>query len=133
MALYIPCAGSPLSLLAAKDTTGNNTGNFTAAFTASVLGNMPSRYEWYRATIDTATAGKTFTPAPISIYRNSKPVSFTFPAGGTEWDPSQAIPMTDGNELYFYFGLASTSTPVPRVTIWLRYDATDPANQSYVS
>ncbi len=86
MVLFVPCAGSPVSLVAAADTTGNNTGNFTAAFTASVLGTMPSRYEWFRATIDTATAGKTFTPAPVSIYRNSKPVSFTFPAGGTEWD-----------------------------------------------
>lgn len=129
MTSYLPCAGSPISLAATADTTGNNPGNLTNAFTQNILGTMPPIYEWYRAVISTVNPALTLTPAPCSIYVQRNLVSFTFPAGGTEWDPSQPIPMRDGYELYFYWQLAASVTPVPFVTIFLRYDADLPANQ----
>lgn len=134
MTRYLPCGGSPISLAASADKTGVNTGNLTNAFTTGVLGTMPPVWEWYRATVATRTPGQTFTPAPCNIYVDmSRPVSFTYPVGGTEWDPSQPIQLRQGNELYFFWGLASSSTPVPVVTLFLRYDADLPANQSYAS
>ena len=125
------CAGTPVTVLSAADTTGANKGNLTAAFTTGILGTMPSVYQWYHAIIDTAT-GALFTPAPCRVMLNySKPATFTYPAGGTEWDPSQPIQMQDGYELFFFWQLASNVTPVPRVTCYFRYDTDDPANRGY--
>lgn len=133
MTSYVPCAGSPISVAAAADTTGVNSGNLTNAFTVGVLGTMPPIWEWYRATIVTQTPGQIFTPAPCSIYVDkSRAVSFTYPVGGTEWDPSQPIQLRQGNELYFFWQLASTVTPVPVVSLFARYDADLPANRSFL-
>jgi hypothetical protein len=93
---------------------------------------MPPVFEWYRAIITTAIPGQLFTPAPASIYLNiRKPVSFTYPVGGTEWDPANPILMRQGDELFFFWQLASASVPVPVVTCFFRYDTTVPANRSY--
>jgi hypothetical protein len=129
---YLPCAGSPISLPAAADTTGNNPGNLTNAFTVNVLGTMPPVYEWYRAVIGTQNPAQiaSLIPAPCAIYMLNKPISFTYPAGGSEWDPSQPIPLRNGYEIYFYWQLAASTTPVPLVTLFLRYDADNPANQA---
>lgn len=129
---YLPCVGSPISVLSVADTTGVNTGNLTAAFTSNVLGTMPAVFEWFRANIDTLTPGVQFTPASCSIRLNiRKPVSSTFPVGVTEWDPSQPIPMRQGDELFFFWQLASSSTPAPLVTCYFRYDDAIPANKGY--
>ena len=130
--VYAPCAGSPISVLSAADTTGVNKGNYTAAFTTGVLGTMPAVYEWYRANIDTQVPGVQFTPASCSIRLNiRRPVSSTYPVGVTEWDPSQPIPMRNGDELYFFWQLASTVTPAPLVTCYFRYETDLPANRGY--
>lgn len=132
MTTYIPCAGSPISLAASADKTGRNTGNLTNAFTTNVLGTMPPIWEWFHAVITTSTPGGIFTPASCGIYADqSRPVGFTFPAGGSEYDPNQPIQFRQGNELYFFWNLASSTTPVPVVTLYLRYDADIPANQSF--
>ena len=132
MTLYIPCAASPLTVASAADKTGLNPGNLTAVFDVNVFGIMPPLWEWFRCTIATAVPGQTFTPAPCTVLRNLKqPVSFTYPAGGTEWDPVQPIPLRDGDELYFLWGLVSSSTPVPVVTLYARYDADVPANRNF--
>lgn len=128
----LPCAGSPISVLSAADQTGVNPGNYTAAFTTGILGTMPAVYEWFRCNIDTETPGATFAPAPCSIRLNiRRPVSSTYPVGVTEWDPSQPIPMRNGDELYFFWQLASTSTPAPLVTCYFRYDTDIPSNRAY--
>lgn len=128
---FQPCGGSPVTIIATKDTTGVNSGNYTAAFTSNVLGTMPAIWEWYHGIIDTQS-GALFTPAPCNIRVNQlKPVSFTYPDGGTEFDPSQPIEFRQGDELYFFFQLASTNTPAPRVTLYLRYDLSLPANQGF--
>lgn len=134
MTRYIPCAGSPISVLSAADKTGMNPGNLTAAFTQNVLGTMPPLFEWFRANIDTVTPGQTFTPAPCSIRIDMlRPVSSTYPVGVTEWDPAQPIPMRQGNELFFFWQLASNVTPAPLVTCWFRYDADIPANRNWAA
>lgn len=123
MADYLPCAGSPITLTATADQTGLNTGNYTAAFTAGVLGTMPAVWEWYHAVIDTAVPG-VFTSCPIAVRRNAlQPITFSYPAGGTEYDPSQPVQFRSSDEIYFFFALATSSTPAPRVTMFLRYDA----------
>ena len=129
MTSYLPCAGSPVTVPSAADTTGANAGNLTAAFTQNVLGTMPPVFEWYRATVATAVPGAVFTPASCGIYVNiRKPVSFTYPAGGAEWDPSQPILMRSGDELFFFWALAASVAPVPVVTCFFRYDADLAAN-----
>lgn len=131
MPTYLPCAGSPISLAASADKTGNNTGNLTNAFTVNILGTMPPVYEWYRAVVGTQnpTQVASLPSAPCSIYVQRNLVSFTYPAGGSEWDPSQPIPLRNGYEIYFYWQILSSVTPVPYVTLFLRYDADLPANQ----
>lgn len=134
MVTYVPCTGSPVSVLSAADTTGANKGNLTAAFTTNVLGTTPPVFEWFRAMVGTATPGQTFTPASCGIYLNiRKPVSATYPAGITEWDPSQPIPMRSGDELFFFWALASSVTPAPLVTCFFRFDVDIPANRSFAS
>lgn len=134
MTRYLPCAGSPLSLAASADTTGVNPGNLTSAFTQNVLGTTPPIYEWHRGLVTGATPAQSIAVGPCFIYLNKlKPVSFTFPAAaGSEFDPSQPVQMRDGDELFFFWQIPSTSTPVPVVTIMLRYDADLPANQSWL-
>lgn len=133
MTAYVPCAGSPISLAASADTTGRNTGNLTNAFTSGVLGTMPPVWEWYRCVITASDPTQQFAGGACGVYVDqSRPVTFTFPApGGTEWDPSQPLQLRQGNELYFFWQLASSVTPVPVVTLFLRYDADLAANQSY--
>ena len=132
MSSYLPCAGSPVTVASAADLTGANAGQLTAAFTTNVLGTMPPIYEWCRAMVATATPGGLFTPAPAGIYLNiRKPVSFTYPVGGSEWDPSQPVLMRSGDELFFFWQLASSVTPVPVVTCFFRFDPDNPANRGY--
>jgi hypothetical protein len=132
MTLYIPCSASPFTVASAADRTGLNTGNLTTVFDVAQFGTMPPVWEWFRCTIAAAAPGQLFIPAPCSILRNLKQlVSFTYPVGGTEWDPVQPIPLRDGDELYFLWGLASSVTPVPVVTLYARYDADVPANRNF--
>lgn len=132
MTSYLPCAGSPVSVSSVADTTGVNQGQLTASFTTGVLGTMPPIYEWYRATVATVIPGQLFTPAPCGIYLNlRKPVSFTYPVGGSEWDAAQPVLMRNGDELFFFWQLASSAVPVPYVTCFFRYDTDLPANQGY--
>jgi hypothetical protein len=129
---YLPCAGSPISLPAAADTTGRNPGNLTNAFTTNVLGVMPPIWEWYHAVVATQDPTKSLVPAQCGIYVNLlKPVTFTYPVSGTEYDPSQPVQFRQGDELFFFWQLASSVTPVPVVTMFLRYDADLPANRPF--
>ena len=42
---------------------------------------------------------------------------------GGEWDPAQAKLLQPGQELFFYWNIAtSVPGPAPRITLWLRYD-----------
>lgn len=124
---YVPLGWRKLA--AAADTTGLNAGNLSAAFTPAVLNVTRSFYEIYHIVIATVTPGQTFTPAPIHVFLDAQPYTFTFPAGGTEWDPAEPMLVRQGQEIDFLFGLASSVTPVPVVTLYLRYDPALPGNQ----
>lgn len=132
MTTYSPISGSPFTVASAPDITGRNPGNLTTAFTQNLLGTMPAKWEWFRGAVGTATPGVGFTPAICSVYRNTLQLVSTFyPNGVSTFDPSQPIPFSQGDEIYFYWALASSVTPVPVVTIFLRYDLDLPANQGY--
>lgn len=131
MSTYIPCAGSPLSVISAADTTGFNSGNLTAAFTVNVFGTMPSIFEWYRGVIAGPSPSSLPPPAQATIYVDRRPVSFTYPVGGSVFAPPQPVLMRDGNELYFFWNLASNTAVKPVVTCWFRYDTDIQANRSY--
>jgi hypothetical protein len=117
---YVPVGYRTLA--ASADTTGLNAGNLTNAFTPQQLNVTVGIFEVYHIVIQSGTPGATFTPAPCTVYLDGHPYTFTFPAGGTEWDPAQPMEVRNGQEVDFCWGLASTATPVPVVTLYMRYD-----------
>jgi hypothetical protein len=117
---YIPLGWRRLA--AAADLTGYNAGQLTNAFTPQVINVTEPIFEIYKISIGTATPGQTFQPAPCSVLLNGQLYTATFPAGITEWDPTQPMQLRTGDEVDFCWGLASSVTPVPVVTCWLRYD-----------
>lgn len=133
MTSYAPCAGSPVSVTAAADTTGLNAGNLTNAFTVNVFGTMPPVWEWYHAVIAPQQASQTLIPGQCTVVVNKlKPVTFTFPVSGSDYDPSQPVQFRQGDELFFLWNLASSTTPLPVVTLYLRFDTDLPANVSFL-
>lgn len=122
-----------VSKAATADTSGLNTGNLTNKFDPNDWGHQVSVFEVYHINIAAKTAGTTFTPAPCTVYLDRQAYSFTFPVGGTEWDPSQPMLCRQASELLFCWGLASSVTPVPVVTIWRRYDRALRANVDSVA
>jgi hypothetical protein len=109
---------------AALDQTGKNTGNLTNAFTASQL---PSGVAWYECFHMVVTEVPPGGQATIMI--GSKLWGFTFPLGGSEWDPSQPMLLQLGQEVYFLWNTpAADPASLPVVTMWLRYDPTLPGN-----
>lgn len=123
---YIPLGFRTLP--ASADTTGLNPGNLTNSFSPQVLATTQQIIEVFHVVIATATPGQTFAPSPCTVYLNQHPYTFTYPAGGTEWDPQQPLEVRFGSQVDFCWGLASSATPVPVVTVWLRYDPLLPGN-----
>lgn len=107
---------------AALDATGMNTGNLTNAFSGTQLPRV-AWYEVYHAVVENIPPGAT---ANINI--GSKRWGFTYPLGGSEWDPSQPMLVQVGQEIYFMWNVANGTTPLPLVTLWLRYDPALPGN-----
>ncbi len=108
---------------AAADTTGRNAGNLTNAFTADKLPNGVAWYECYHMVVTGVPAG-----AQATIWIGAKQWGFTYPLAGSEWDPSQPMLLQLGQEVYFFWSSASSVTPAPVVTMWLRYDPSLPGN-----
>ena len=115
-------------LTAAADQTGLNPGNFTNAFTPQALNATVGIFEVYHAVVAAPTPSQQLIPAPCIIYVNQQPYSFTFPVGGSEWDPSEPMLCRNGDEIDFCWQLSTTSTPAPVVTLYLRYDPALPGN-----
>lgn len=105
--------------LATPDATGMNQGNWTNALTADVLGLKVPQAEVYHAVVTGVPAG-----ASATITIGTQQFSFTAPGlgGGSEWDPSQPAIVLFGQEMYFLWDAPASGTPVPLVTVWLRYD-----------
>jgi len=108
---------------AALDATGQNTGNLTNAFSGTQLPRV-AWYEVYHAVVTNIPAG-----AQATIKIGAKLWGFTYPLGGSEWDPSQPMLVQNGQEIYFLWSQSATAPPsLPVVTLWLRYDPALPGN-----
>lgn len=117
---YLPLTQATTT--AAADQTGKNTGNLTNQFDTTVLPRV-AWYECYHIAIIDVPSG-----ASAAIYIGNKLWDFTYPIGGSAWDPSQPMLLQSGQEIYFLWTAAAAVTPQPVVTMWLRYDPTLPGN-----
>lgn len=125
---YIPLGWR--KLIAAADTTGLNAStNYTNAFNPQTLNINVAVCEVYHAVVSAGTPTSQLIPAPCIVYLNSMPYSFTFPISGSEWDPAEPMLIRPGDEVDFCWQLATSQTPAPVVTLYLRYDPALPGNQ----
>jgi hypothetical protein len=102
---------------AAADPTGLNAGNWTNAFTKQVLGANVPYFEIYSMSVTNVPVN-----GSLVAYVNSRMRSSAKLFGNAEWDPSQPILMTPGDELYIAWTAAAASGTAPAATVWLRYD-----------
>jgi len=123
MASYVDL-GTPGPNTAGPDQTGRNTGNLTNQLTSSFINIYIAVFECYHMVVDNVPVG-----AAAKILRNSRHYSFTQPFTGSEWDPAQPMGLFAGDEIDFLWNIVSTSTPLPVVTAYFRYDASLPQNQ----
>lgn len=94
--------------------TGNpyGPGNWTITFTPQQLGSKQTLLEIYHGALK-GPAGSQF-----QMYRNSTFISASPRGDINEYDPSQPIPVTGSDTIYFYFNTGVT--PAPYVTLSLR-------------
>ena len=120
------------TLTAAADQTGLNSGNLTNAFTPQALNVNVPHAEVYHVAITGVPAG-----AVADIRVSGQHWGFTAPGlagsatagAGTEAEYAAGMPITPGDEIDFLWSVASSATPKPLVTLWLRYDIDIPANR----
>lgn len=124
MADYAPI-GSRIKT-AAADTTGQNAGNYTASFAQADWSATWPAFECARIIVTNIPVMTQFT---ISL--NAK--TWDTANGGfnslTTWDATNPLLLIPGDQLDFLFSLATTTTPAPVVTMWLRVDVSLPANR----
>jgi hypothetical protein len=115
--------GTPGPNTAGLDQTGRNTGNLTNQLTSGFINIYIAVFECYHMTVSNVPVG-----ASAIIMRNSRQYSYTQPFTGSEWDPAQPMGLFAGDELDFLWNVASSTTPLPVVTAYFRYDASLPQN-----
>lgn len=108
---------------AAADATGLNPGNLTTAITQDLIGIRIPHFELYHITIANVPSNTT-----LMIYRGSFFWDIAQAQGIASWDPAQALLMGPGQDLNILFNQPSSTTPVPSVTCWFRYDPAQPNN-----
>lgn len=101
---------------ATADDTGLNSGNWTTHFTPADIGATVPWFEVYHMVISNSRPG---TTAKICV--GTHEWSWVQPGTGAEWDPSQAMLLQPGQDVFFYWDQPASGVP-PRVTLWLRYD-----------
>lgn len=109
--------GTPGPNLAGPDQTGRNPGNLTNQLSSSFINVYIAVYECYHMIVSNVPIG-----AAAVIMRNGRQYSFTQPFGGSEWDPSQPMGLFAGDEIDFLWNVPSSTTPLPVVTAYFRYD-----------
>ena len=124
MASYVDL-GTPGPNTAGPDQTGRNTGNLTNSLTSSFIGVYIAVYECYHMVVSNVPVG-----AGAVILRNSRQYSYTQPFTGSEWDPSQPMGLFAGDEIDFLWNVVSTTTPLPVVTAFFRYDSSLAVNKT---
>jgi hypothetical protein len=114
---YVGLGARSVTAAAGMDDLNMNPGNWTASFTPARMSVTINNFELYHAVITAGPAGSTFT---VSL--DLQPWSGASRGDINEWDPSQPLLMNASQTLYFYWNAATSTTPAPQVTIWLRYD-----------
>ena len=109
--------GTPGPNLAGPDQTGRNPGNLTNQLSSSFINVYIAVFECYHMIVSNVPIG-----AAAVIMRNGRQYSFTQPFGGSEWDPSQPMGLFAGDEIDFLWNVPSSTTPLPVVTAYFRYD-----------
>lgn len=106
------------------DSSGNNKGNWTATFDDALLSVKCPYYECYKIIVHGAPA------STFDVFINENEWDTSVAGDVNSWDPNEPMPLRPGEALYFYYSDPTTDGNPPSVTIWLRYDASIPANQS---
>lgn len=122
MAKYVDL-GTPGPNTAGPDQTGRNRGNLTNQLTSGFINITIAVFECYHMTVSNVPFG-----AAAIIMRNGRQYSYTQPFGGSEWDPAQPMGMFAGDEIALLWNVPSSTTPLPVVTAFFRYDASLPQN-----
>jgi hypothetical protein len=117
--------GTPGPNTAGPDQTGRNTGNLTNALTSGFINITIAVFECYHMTVSNVPVG-----AAAVIMRNGRRYSYTQPFSGSEWDPAQPMGLYAGDEIDFLWNVVSSTTPLPIVTAYFRYDASLPQNKT---
>lgn len=116
MASYVDL-GTPGPNLAGPDQTGRNAGNLTNQLSSSFINIYINVYECYHIIVSSVPLG-----AAAVVMRNGRQYSYVQPNGGSEWDPSQPMGLFAGDEIDFLWNVVSSTTPLPVVTAFFRYD-----------
>ncbi len=116
--------------IAALDQTGHNRGNLSNVLDSAFIGIDVPVFECYHMVVTSVPPG-----ASAMIFRNGAQYSFTFPVGGSEWDPSQPMLLRDGDEIDFLWNVtpAAAAGVLPAVTAFFRFDTMLPVNATYVT
>ena len=109
--------GTPGRVIAAADTTGQNTGNLTIQFKPTLLGVWLAEFVIYHMVLENLTLG-----ASAKIVLNANTYGYFGPATGTGREWFGQLYMKSGDELDFFFTLASSTTPIPALTAYVIYD-----------
>jgi hypothetical protein len=117
--------GTPGPNTAGPDHTGRNTGNLTNQLSSSFINIYIAVFECHHIVVQNVPLG-----AAAVVMINSRFYSFTQPFGGSEWDPAQPMHMLAGDEIDFLWNVASSTTPLPVVTAYFRYDPDLPQNKT---
>ena len=105
--------------LGKADTTGNNPGNWTVLFDPQTINVNEPHFECYKLVVTGAASSATF-----NVYVNTNQWDTAIYATNNSWDPSQPLPLTPGDTLYFYYSSASSDGNQPTIYAWFRYDPT---------
>jgi hypothetical protein len=114
---YFPLGPRPST--AKADMTGLNTGNWTALLDHSQIGVTTPVFEMYHLFIESPTLIGKSTTATVLLNLHSWDVTLIGQANS--WDPAQPLLMTPGDDLAVMFNVPTTTTPVPVITAWFRY------------
>lgn len=103
--------------VASADTTGRNPGNLTVVFLAQDLNIKISEFELYHVAM-TGIPSNTV----ITVYQGQQLYTVAQLDTIGDWDPAQPMLLAPAQEIYMFFNIAATSTIIPAVTCWFRYD-----------
>lgn len=123
---YLPIG--PRAQTATADTTEQNPGKYTNHWQAPDLDVDIPFFEVHHIVIENANVLDSVT---FKIGSNSYTVAVAGFGGVMEWDPVNPMLLRPGDEVYAFWTTASSVTPAPKVTLWLRFDSELDANQPY--